>query len=187
MVGWVNEARPGYFGREREQRRQEYDAQYGVGRWRIVWQIGERVGGFGEVVMLYEDAYVLYLTQRIDLLDQLIAEAAEVYDDAPSNVASGLDYTAQETAQTHLQDIAIRRSLVRLGRVFRGSRLIQIRGAAATPPVHPLSLELFPARVPFHRLDWICRPYMEGWWTREGSATSVEGFYQSNKLLQVRP
>jgi hypothetical protein len=186
MTEWRQIERPGYFGRRRQERYQEYDAQYGPGNWRLTWQIGERMGGFDEVVILYEDAYVLYLCQRIDLLERLINEAREVYDDAPSNVLSGLDYTRQETSRTHIQDIALRRSLVRLGRRFAGDRLIQIRGRWAEPPVHPLSVELCPHRVPFHRPEWIVQPVLNGWWLQDGGEGSVEAFYQSNKFLEVR-
>ncbi len=185
MQQWRTLERPGYFGRHRDARYAEYDERFGPGRWRIAWQLGERTGGFQEAVMLYEDAYTAYLGAQAELLEQLVVEASEVYDDAPTNTASGLDYTRQETNRTHLQDIAIRRSLVRLGRVFRGEQLIQIRDAAAAEPIHPLSLALSPARVPFHRPELIVRPYLAGWWTEAGGLVSVEGFYQSNKLLQV--
>jgi ribosome modulation factor len=186
MAEWRRVERPGYFGRRRQERHQAYDGLYGPSNWRLAWQIGERMGGFDEVVMLYEDAYVLYLAQRTDLLDQLVRDARDVYDDAPSNVESGLDYARQETARTHIQDIALRRSLVRLGRRFAGKQLIQIRGRGAEPPVHPLSMALCPYQVPFHRSEWIVRPVLDGWWLEDGGEGSVEAFYQSNKFLEVR-
>jgi hypothetical protein len=185
--GWQRLERPGYFGAQREERYVQYDERYGRGNWRLAWQIGERLGGFDEAVMLYEDAYVMYLSQRIDLLEQLVREAGDVYDDAPSNAASGLDYRCQETGRTHIQDIALRRSLVRLGRQFMGESLIQIRGQGGTLPIHPLGLALCPSRVPFHRPEWIIQPALEGWWLDDlGGDQSVEAFYQSNKWLEAR-
>ena len=171
--------RPGYFGKHREARHREFDERFGPGNWRIAWQLGERVGPAAEAVMFYEDAYLAYLVAHPEHVATLARDASDVYDDAPSNVASGLDYTVQETASTHLQDVAIRRCMVRLGRRFQGSELIQIRDSRGD---HPLSLLLSPGHVLFNRPDLIIRPELEGWW----EPGSVESFYQSNKLLQVR-
>jgi hypothetical protein len=181
-VHWQTVGRPGHSGKERDERQRGYDVRHGTGRWRIAWQLGERIGELVEAVMLYEDAYLAYLTRRADLLEPLLATAADVYDDAESNVDSGLDYTRQETDQTHLQDVAIRRCVVRLGRVFRGAALLQVRTTAE----HPLGAALSPTMVPFHRPELIVQPYLEGWWTQKGGPASVESFYQSNKLLQVQ-
>ena len=176
---WETIGRPGYFGRHRETRHQEYDGLYGPGNWRLAWQVGESFFTRQQMCMLYEDSYFYFLQQHPEHLEQLVREGAEVYDDQISNIQSGLDYTRQETERTHVQDIAIRRALTRLGRVFQGEELIQIRHADGT---HPLSLILSPGRVPFHRPDWLLQPELEGWW----SPGSVESFYQSNKLLQRR-
>lgn len=178
MTTWITVDRPGYFGRHRAERHAEYDERYEAGNWRLAWQIGDYVGGVEAAVAPYEDAYLAFLSSNVPVLEQLIIEAADVYDDAVSNVGCGLNYAAQETDRTHLQDIAIRRSLVRLGRWFRGSDLIQIRDSLG---LHPLSLVLSPGRVPFHRPDLITQPELTGWW----QPGSVEAFYQSNKLLQV--
>ena len=179
MSEWQTVDRPGYFGRHRDERYLAYDAEYGAANWRLAWVAGDATGGVELAVMLYEDAYLDFLQHNPLVVEELVSEASDVYDDAPSNVASGLDYRAQETSRTHLQDIAIRRCLVRLGRRFEGSQLIRIRDRDGE---HPLSLTLSPGRVPFHRHDLIIRPELEGWWQRG----SVEAFYQSNKLLQVR-
>jgi hypothetical protein len=178
MTIWQTVERPGYFGRHRDEKYRGYDQQYGASNWRIAWQIGERVGGLEEAVMLYEDAYFAFMKGNSAMIDQLVAEALDVYDDSPSNVQSRLNYLAQETNRTHLQDVAIRRCLVRLGRCFQGQKLIQIRDALGD---HPLSLVLSPGQVPFHRPELILQPELEGWWL----PSSVEAFYQSNKLLQV--
>ncbi len=91
---------------------------------------------------------------------------------------SGLDYTKQETKRTHIQDIAIRRSLIRLGKWFEGSELIRIRQEKGN---HPLSMTLSPGRVPFHSPLLIIDPEIKGWW----DSGTVESFYQSNRYLQV--
>lgn len=170
--------RPGYFGSARDRKHAEYDAEHGPGNWRLAWQFGGRVIDRAGMTMLYEDAYYEFLRHRREILTALVSEARDVYDDAESNVASGLDYTVQETGRTHVQDIAIRRVVLRLGESFRGSELIQIRDSLGS---HPLSMILSPGQVLFHRPDLIVEPQL-GWWARG----SVESFYQSNKFLQIR-
>lgn len=179
MGEWVTIERPHYLGKHRNEIFKEWDEEYGKGNWRLVWKVGEILVDFLGVCALYEDAYFEFLRSRSKILKQLILEASNVYDDEPSNVESGFDYTKQETRLTHIQDIAIRRSLIRLGLWFRGKELIRVRQEKGT---HPLSITLSPGRVPFHRKDLILQPEIEGWWYGE----TVESFYQSNRLFQVR-
>lgn len=138
---------------------------------------------------MYADAYLEYLRSRPTLVELLCEVACDVYDNDPGNVASELDFARQTPGLgTHLQDIAIRQALVRLGRAFRGSQLVQIRGQYGQPPIHPLARQLSPQCVPFHRPDWIVRPVLAGWWTEDPDAIpdSVETFYQSNRYLEVK-
>lgn len=179
MSQWKMVGRPGYLGKERDERYAQWDRAYGVGVWRLVWKFGEVVTDFTGACAIYEDAYHCFLERNLRIRRRLIKEARDIYDDAPSNVDSCLDYTKQETARTHVQDIAIRRSLVRMGLRFQGSNLIQIRDKLGD---HPLSLVLSPGRVPFHRCDLIEQPELQGWWR----PASVEAFYQSNRYLQVK-
>ena len=179
MTRWITIDRPGYLGRHRNDRYAAYDEQYGASNWRLQWVAAAASGDVTVAVTWYEDAYMAFLSTHPEVVEQLAREASNVYDDAPSNVASGFDYRIQETGRTHLQDIAIRCCLVRLGHWFEGKELIRIRDSDGT---HPLSLTLSPGRVPFHRPQWIMQPELAGW-CQPGS---VESFYQSNKCLQIR-
>ena len=177
---WQTVERPGYFGKHRDERYREFDESYGEGNWRIAWKFGGiTLSSLIEVCMFYEDSYYWFLYRHQEVLVELIGVASDVYDDDPSNMGSGYDYSIQETSRTHLQDIAIRRSVLRLGRRFVGPEPIQIRDKLGE---HPLSLTLSPGRVPFHMPKIIVTPELEGWW----EPGSVESFYQSNKVLQVR-
>jgi hypothetical protein len=178
-VTWYDHGRPGYFGAHRDERHAQYDALYGPAGWRLVWKFDRATLDRPAMCQVYEDAYYFYLRSHRSILDELCAVASDVYDDAPTNVTSGVDYTLQETPRTHVQDIAIRRCLPRLGRRFDGDRLIQIRHSDGD---HPLSLILSPGKVPFHAAGLIFdRPRITGWWDEN----SVEDFYQSNKFLQA--
>lgn len=176
---WLTIERPGALSKRRDEKYQEWNEKYGKDNWRLVWKAGETFVDFLGACALYEDAYFEFLIKNKKILDQLIAEASNVYDDEPSNVLSNFDYTKQETIRTHLQDIAIRRSLIRMGRWFRGKELIRIRQEKGT---HPLSITLSPGRVPFHRPNLIEKPEIERWWY----PGTIESFYQSNKFLQAK-
>lgn len=177
---WRIVERPGYFGKKRDQIQAGYDERYGKDNWRIAWQIGALVVERSAALMLYEDGYYHHLQSNPELLEELLVCASDVYDDAPSNVQAGFSYEHQETAVNHLHDVAIRRAVLRLGRWFKGSELVQIRHTLST---HPLSVPLSPGQVPFHQPELIVQPALERWWWQ---SNSVECFYQSNKILQVR-
>ena len=174
---WKTIKRPGAFGKERDQIYKEFNKKYGKGNWRIVWQWGRGVIPWLMACQIYEDAYWLDSFKREKLWKKLISWAKNVYDYAKSNVKSGFDYSVQECPATHLQDISIRRVVLKRGWKFRGEKLIQIRSADVY-----WGDKLGPGRVPFHLPKLIKRPHLKGWW----DANSVEDFYQSNKLLQIR-
>jgi len=107
------------------------------------------------------------------LVEWIVQTAADVFDHEADKVASGLDYDAQAGGLTHLQDVAVRRSLLRLGRWFSGDRLLQIRGLRSE------AYTLNPGIVPFHFPEAIRRPELAGWWM----SGSIESFWQSNKVV----
>jgi hypothetical protein len=175
---------PGYFGGRRDKVIAGWNEQYGEGNWSLGWVVGDNLISYEGACKLYEDAYVEYFRSRMDLANFIISAASDVYDDSPSNVGSRLDYNIQETERTHIQDIAIRNSLLRLGLAFRGVEPVQIRGAGD----HPISSALSPGQVPFHLPQLITKPSNYGeivkkrWWL----PGSVEDFYQMNKRLVIR-
>lgn len=179
MEEWNTIERPGYLGRHRNEKKIEWNERYGNGNWRIAWIIGKTYVDSAGVYALYEDGYFHFLQNNRQVLNQLIREAADVYDDELSNVNSRFDYFIQETQRTHLQDIAIRRSLIRMGLWFQGNQLIQIRHTVGT---HPLSMILSPGKIPFHRKNLIYQPELIGWW----DPGTIESFYHSNKFLQIK-
>lgn len=176
---WTTIERPSQFGKDRDKRYREFDEKYGKGNWRLVWEVGGHAIDRDGIVMLYEDAYYFFLKAHPEILDRLLADARDVYDDAPTNVTSGLDYDKQETDRTHLQDISLRRVAIRFGRWFTGKDLVQIRDTQGS---HPLSVTLSPGQVPFHMPELIKQPEATGWW----KPGTVECFYQSNRVLQVK-
>ncbi len=165
-----------YFGRGKKAVFARLDERFGKGNWAQHWYMDGEVIAKDKVIQLYEDAYFHFLQDNPDVLDWLVRTANDVYDIAPSNVNSELDYEVQECKATHLQDIAIRRVLQRLGKQFQGDHLVQIRGHESEGYI------LNPGKVPFHKPELILpRNMKRAWW----DALSVEAFYQHNKALLV--
>lgn len=176
MERWELKERAPYFGGRKKQLIAEIQER--CGDFRIAYEFEGAVIERESALQLYEDAYYFFLKRQPELLDWLVQTAAEVYDTEPENVASGLDYGAQQASKpTHLQDIAIRRVLRRLGRRFEGSELLEIRGIRSRGYV------LNPGVVPFHRQECIQQPVWSATWAVPGS---VESFWQSNKVIVVR-
>jgi hypothetical protein len=184
---WVlfNNDSPGYLGERRNELWAERDAKFGKGNWQSIWLVGGDYLEYEETCRFYEDAYFEYFKMRPELLEYLLEIASNVYDDDPSNVDSGLDYSKRGDLRTHIQDIAIRNCVKRFGREFKGDKLIQIRDRIGE---HPLSLALSPGQVPFHRVALLSNPDNlaeirgKAWWL----PASVEDFYQRAKRLAVR-
>jgi hypothetical protein len=177
---WLNDHRPGYFGRSRDAKVAALDATLGKGNWRLAWVTPKDVEGFEFVQaceMFYEESYYQHLKDRTADID-FICSFGECIDNAPSNVRSGFDYSVQESYSTHIQDIAIRNVLRRLGRKFEGpsGKLLIIRSPDSE------GFRFGPGNIPFAWPDLITQPSLCPKWANEGS---VEDFWQSAKHVQV--
>jgi len=164
----------GYFGAKRDAIEQRLNAWFGESGWEVKHLVNGEFVSEETAIQHYEDAYFIYFQNNPEILESLINTAADVYDTAPSNRNSGTDYAIQETPEIgrHLQDIAIRRVLKRLGKEFRGSELIQIRGKKTK------GYCLNPGLVPFHKPELISVA-MKGWWR----PATIEVFFQSTKVI----
>jgi hypothetical protein len=162
---WVTLYRPGYSGGAKKQIDTERRELYGNDSWRTAFRWIQQTITYNDALQHYEDAYVAFFEANPDELQWLLATASNVYDNS-----------IQEAATTHLQDIAIRRSVMRLGQQFKGDHWVEIRGYRSE------GYRLNPGQVPFHRPELICRPAPKSWWRPD----SVEGFWQANKVFQVK-
>jgi hypothetical protein len=183
-IRWKNVERPGYFGKRRDLSHARYDQRHGRHRWRLRWLVVTTPSAqpltlsFEQACkLIYEESYFRYLQDRPDDLD-FICEFTDCIDNAPTNIHSGLDYTAQEASSTHIQDIAVRNVLARLGRTFTGNRteLLVIRSADSN------GYRFGPGNVPLFAPDLVMQPSLAPSWANPGT---VEDFWQSNKWLQV--
>jgi len=176
-MNWRTINRPGVFGKRKDRIIEDFDSSYGQGNWRITHAYDEKFLDFLEVCRLYEEAYFQDSLRRGGLWSSLRKEALNVYDIDWSDLGSGCDYLAQNNNGIHIQDIAIRNVFKRNRWCFLGTQFIQIRGGT-----NHFGNELTPGMVRFHQPEKIVTPRLNGWWDTD----SVEDFYQSNKLLQVK-
>jgi hypothetical protein len=174
---WIAIERPGQFGKDRDLKFSGYDSEYGQGNWRIMWDWVGRQIPFIIACQIYEDGYYADSFVRQDLYRNLTKAARDVYDHDPEDVKSGLDYAIQNSPSTHLQDISLRRVILRRGWGFTGNDLVQIRSHADY-----WGGQLSPGKVPFHKPEYILKPHFAGWWDHD----SIEDFWQSNKILQIK-
>ncbi|MBR9691475.1 hypothetical protein GOV06_01690 [Candidatus Woesearchaeota archaeon] len=181
MEEWKTIERPGIFGKKKQEILSQYDEKYSHGNWRIVWRWGkegELIIPFQEACQIYEDGYYHDSFKREGLWKDLILTAKDVYDQDKSDVESGLDYLVQKGAATHLQDISIRRVVMRRGWKFEGEELVQIRSHSKY-----WGENLSPGKVTFHRPEMIIKPHICPKWCDD---YSIECFYQDNKVLQIK-
>lgn len=174
--GWAILDRPGYAGRKKTLRRTELENKFGKDNWKIAHLVDGKLLSREEALAYFEEGYYQFLKKNPELLDWLILTAQDIYDTDPSNIDSKFDYSIQETEAAHLNDIAIRRVIKRLGKEFQGSKLLQVHG------VDSEGFILTSGQVPFHKLDLIYSPQIKGWWSKN----SIEAFWQSNKVLAVK-
>ncbi|MFC1754327.1 hypothetical protein ACFL96_13205 [Thermoproteota archaeon] len=174
---WKTIDRPGYTGKKKAKRLAGFDKEYGEGNWRLAWEWNNQVISEEFTWQLYEDGYYSDSFEREDLWQKLVHTAREVYDLEPRDIESGLDYHIQQGIATHLQDIAIRKVVQRRGWVFEGDELVRIRHHD-----NYWGRNLGPGKVPFHIPELILVPHLESWWDPD----SIEDFYQSNKILQIK-
>ena len=168
---------PGFLGARKAERFARWDDWWGRGRWTLAHLYRDRFCVGETAFALYEQSYRVHFERHPEVLEALVANASEVYDTSPSNIASGFDWSAQDDGPTHLQDIAVRRAVRALGRSFRGSRPLEIRGRDSE------GYHLNPGQIPFFDPDAILRPATcRADWIRPDS---LEDFWQQNKVLLV--
>ena len=169
---------PGLSGRRKRFLYNELNRVYGDGNWRVGWQWREGVILFVDAIQLYEESYAVFLKSQQDLLEWLLTSFRDVYDTAPSNINSGIEYSIQETRSAHYNDIAIRRVVrLTLKRNFQGSDLLQVRSND-----HCKGRYLSPFFVPFIAPSLILPSNFKARWT----FNSVEAFWQHNKIIQIK-
>ncbi|MFC1685872.1 hypothetical protein ACFLZZ_02500 [Nanoarchaeota archaeon] len=171
---WHSIGRIGFIGSLSDNVEKNLSELYG-NSWRKSYIFDGKSISRKEALSHYEESYFKYMKEHPRVLKWLTEGASDVYDNSKTNVLSGTDYFKQETKAVHLQDIAIRRVVKRLGHKFKGKPLLQIRGKKSR------GYCLNPGVLPFYSPENILSPSRKGWWKPK----SVEDFWQS-KIVQLK-
>jgi len=176
--------RPGFFGKRRAEKEAIYNESYPgwIEGWEIPLHIGyatvKVVLTFQEAVLLYDEAYYIHLRACPAILSY-VKEFGECYDSDESNILCGLEHDSNAIPR-HIQDVSVRRALLRLGEWFQGPsiKLLHIRGPETNGHI------LMPGIVPFHNSSLISKEECMNMpnWVRPGS---VEYFWQKNKVIII--
>ncbi len=176
--------RVGYSGFRKKRLYRERDECYGEGNWKVCHVLGGIFLDMPEALALYEAAYVRHFIEHPEDLDRICLEACDVYDYSPDNVRCALSYDMDGEKANHYQDVAVRRTVMALGKRFEGANLVQIRGRKST------GYYLNPGKIAFQfpgliRVPELCAKSKGGriWWEKG----SVESFWQNNKVLLYLP
>ncbi len=176
---WKTIERPGQSGSQKGELITKWNSLYGKDNWRKAWIYKGKIINQIEVFKLCEEAYYKDSFDREEVWEKLIETAKDVYDMIPEEIESGTDYTKQGK-YTRFHDICIRNVLKRRGWQFKGDKLIQIRYDKDKRTYFSDNLD--PGKVKFHETNKILEPHLKDWW----DYNSIEDFYQSNKILQVK-
>lgn len=175
--GMIAIARMGQIGRAKDKFIAGMNRIFGEGNWTIGYRYGSSMISREAALQLYEDSYVKFFQENRDVLNKLVKEASDVYDTYKTEVSSGTDWYNQTERSTHLQDIAIRRALIRLGEKFQGKRLRKVKSDGHLP-------ELSPGNIPFLQPELVNRfKKVEKKWIKPNT---IEDFWQNNKIFMVK-
>jgi len=183
-----------YVGFGKDELYESFNGRFGSNNWLPAHYFDEQVTSRYEGYLMYDESYYHFLKGNLGLREWIVNTASEVIDYDMTNIDSGLDLSKQEGEATHLQDISVRRALTRLVleeqgipydienlpnlRIFRGNRVVQIRGHKTE------GFSLNPGQVPFYKPELIIGEHDPNVWWLENSA---EDAYQRNKVLLVNP
>jgi len=191
---WVLFERPGFSGRRRAARHELWNKTYGKEGWKQVWTYEKNFLNFEEVCKKYEDAYFEHAKKHPDIWLELLEYASDVYDTNKSNVESKKDYLYQEAESTHIQDIAVRNVVERMGWNFNlNGKIIRVRKQTKEGYDNKTDwgYYLSPGVVNYHEPKMIEKPSLaqlkreektKPWWR----VWTVEDMYQSNKWLAIK-
>lgn len=205
---WIPVGLPGFSGDDKQRRHDLLDERFGDDGWRWGFVVRGAIVGFDDAIAEYEESYRVHLHRHPEIVEWLVAEAGNVYDERVANVHDD-DYAQPGPNPNHYQDISVRRVVAELtGHAgepagapeelvdlrtgerhvvprapgFRGPHLVQLRDAGS--PAYFLN----PAMVPVHDAALIATmPGRHEWYHDEGCAhMSVEAFWQQSKVVEVR-
>lgn len=186
---WINKQQPvGFFGKNREQQKTDWDKKFGEGNWRISWVIAHgSILNFDQMFQLYVESYTKYFREHPDEAKKITQNYSYTYDKTP--IAADLAFNPHALLNkpdlpNQFHHVALNLALTEnLGLKFQGDVPLQVRDGKPGTPVEewPKGWKWGPGHIPLHDPTLMPNVKLQGWWD-EGS---IEALYQKSKTLQI--
>lgn len=184
---WTVVERVGFFGKNRDKMFAAWDEKYGVGNWKIGWQLssGELLS-FRQVFQLYIEGYIVYMSQHPDEAKSIADNYAYCYDKTPITREQAFQPEAlveKPNLPNQFHHVALNLALLHLGYEFKGDEPLQVRDGKADQPKEewPAGWQWGPGYIPAADSTMIPDADLSGWW----DSGTIEDLYQKSKVLLV--
>jgi hypothetical protein len=187
---WETIGRPGYLGGKKDETYTRWNQEYGVGNWRISWQLANGQDVDYEYIFhqIYVTGYEQFFRQNIrDLF--FVMNYAFTYDKDKITRQQAFDPYAlvnKPGVANQFHHVALNLAVRdKLGVSFLGTEPLKVReGKPGTPlELQPLGYKFSPGRIPCTRPELIPTPQTKDSWWGDGS---IEQLYQEAKALQIK-
>lgn len=187
---WISVERPGYLGKQKDILIQKWNAEFGEGNWRIIWEFknGDKMEYLDIFWKVFVASYVKHFYSNLHEAQFLAENYAYAYDKELISKKDAFDPYAlynKPGKPDQFHNVAVNIAVEWfLGISFKGNNPIQIREGKPTTPISewPSGWKWSPGRIAYLRPDIIPNPALCGWW-QQGS---IEEAYQSSKVLQIK-
>jgi len=181
---WTTVERPGYFGEDKDLKIAEWNEIYGEGNWRISHIAADGTElTYEDIIRVYTDGYKEYFNNNPEDLDYLTKHFSYAYDLDMITKAEAYDPYAQYNKPgmiNQFHHVALNIAVEELGYEFQGEEPVQIRYRKGVPAI---IRRLSPGKIPCTVPELIPEVSFEKpWWKKD----SIEDFYQSTKVLQIK-
>lgn len=190
MEKWQTIELISYLGKERDSKAAEWDQKYGTENWRLIHQAsnGETLTYADIFWKVYVAGYSNFFLHNLNEAQWISSNFSYTYDKDLISFKSAFDpYALYQVPNTPNQfhHTALNIALVYFtGFPFKGENPLQVREGKPGTPIStwPAGWRFSPGKIKAVRADLIPQTDNLGWWQKG----SIEDFYQSSKILQVR-
>ena len=186
---WVTIEHPGYLGKQRDQKYEEWNERFGLLNWRIAWSLRDNsVLNYPDLFYkVYMAGYSDYLQKHPKEAEWLAKNASYTYDKDLITKEGAFDpYALYEVPgkDNQFHNVALNIALEHsLGIPFQGENPLQVREGKPGTPIDtwPAGWRWSPGRIPARNPLLIPENDLTGWW----QPGSIEDLYQKTKVLQI--
>ena len=155
----------GYMGKDRDRIIRSFYKRAGKGNWFWAFRAGKRLYSWELGMQLYEDAYWNFFRKNVGRLKELVENYYDVMVYERDDLDAKLSYKDRQKSKDYFQDIAIRRSLIRMGVWFKGKEILKISKSRFND-----------GKIPFHLPNLIRTP---------DASKSTRSWLDSNRMIVI--